>query len=175
MNPPLLIECTIRFHRRGRGCRREIDHGTEPVATGRPRGRVPRVSRFMALALRFEEYLRTGHVHSYSELARLGRVSRPRISQILNLLNLAPEIQEALLSLPRTEHGRDALILRALQPIASTPAWTEQRRLWAALRTRAEASRPERGLAAAHGYESSPGHLLERYAGQTAKNVGDLA
>jgi hypothetical protein len=159
MNPPLIIECPIRFHRRGRGCRREIDNGTEPVATVRPRGRVPRISRFMALALRFEEYLRTGHFHSYRELARLGRVSRPRISQILNLLNLAPEIQEALLSLPRTEHGRDAIILRALQPIASTPDWNKQRRLWAALQKRVEARRPERRLAELDGHESSPGHL----------------
>ncbi len=84
-------------------------------------------------------------MHSYAELARLGRVSRPRISQILNLLNLAPDIQEALLLLPRIERGRDAIILRALQPVASTPDWHQQRRLWAALQTRAEAARPTGG------------------------------
>jgi hypothetical protein len=79
-------------------------------------------------------------VGSYADLARRGRVSRPRISQILNLLNLAPDIQEALLLLPRIERGRDALILRALQPIASTPNWHHQRRLWAELQTRADAA-----------------------------------
>src|SRR5260370_7059703 len=154
MTLPLTIECPIRFHRRGRGCCREIDHGTEPVAPVRPQGRVPRVSRFMALALRFAEYLRTSHVRSYVELARFGRVSRPRISQILNLVNLATDIQEALLLLPRIEHGRDAIILRALQPIASTPDWTEQRRLWAPLRTPPEPRRPEPDLATAPRHQS---------------------
>jgi hypothetical protein len=177
MNPPLLIECPIHFQRRGRGCRRAIDHGTEPVATVRPRGRVPRLSRFMALALRFEEYLRTGHVHSYSELARLGRVSRPRISQILNLLNLAPEIQEALLLLPRIERGRNPIILQALQPIARTLDWSQQRRLWAALRARTEASSPraERASGAVDGQESSPSRPSHRNAGQKARNLGDWA
>ena len=140
MNLPLILECAVHFHRRGRGGRREIQLGPEPVRPAPPPGRVPRVSRFMGLALRFDEYLRTGHVRTYSALARLGRVSRPRISQILNLLNLAPDIQEALLLLPRIERGRDAIILRALQPIASTPAWHHQRRLWAELRTRADAA-----------------------------------
>ncbi len=136
MHSPLIMECPIRFHRRGRGGRRAIDQGPDPAPPVRSPGRVPRVSRFMALALRFAEYLRTGQVHSYAELARLGRVSRPRISQILNLLNLAPDIQEALLMLPRTEQGRDAMILRALQPIASTPEWTAQRRLWGRIERR---------------------------------------
>jgi hypothetical protein len=48
----------------------------------------------------------------------------------MNLVNLAPEIQEALLDLPRTERGRDPIILRDLQAIASTVDWCKQRRLW---------------------------------------------
>ena len=48
----------------------------------------------------------------------------------MNPVNLAPDIQEALLHLPRTEHGRDAVILADLQPIASVPEWRMQRRLW---------------------------------------------
>ncbi|HEV3259432.1 MAG TPA: hypothetical protein VG013_21375 [Gemmataceae bacterium] len=140
MNPPATIECAIHFRRRGRG--RAIELGPQPVRPARPPGRVPRVSRFMALAIRFGEYLGTGQVGSYRELAQLGRVSRPRISQIMNLLNLAPDLQEALLLMPRTERGRDAIILRALQPLASTPVWHKQRRLWVALRDRAEAASP---------------------------------
>lgn len=34
----------------------------------------------------------------YAELARIGRVSRARVSQIMDLLNLAPNIQEELFS-----------------------------------------------------------------------------
>jgi hypothetical protein len=84
----------------------------------------------MALALRFEEYLRGGQVADYAELAGLGHVTRPRISQIMNLLNLAPDIQEALLFLPRTLKGNDRIHLRQLQPIAAVPDWRKQRRMW---------------------------------------------
>jgi hypothetical protein len=45
----------------------------------------------MALALRLEELVRSGAVANYATLAALGRVSRARISQILNLVLLAPD------------------------------------------------------------------------------------
>jgi hypothetical protein len=60
----------------------------------------------------------------------LGQVTRARISQILNLLYLAPDIQEALLFLPPTVRGRDAIILADLMPIAALFDWRKQRRLW---------------------------------------------
>jgi hypothetical protein len=60
-------------------------------------GRVPRVARLMALAIRCEELVRTGVVEGYGDLARLGIVSRPRITQLMNLLNLTPQIQEEIL------------------------------------------------------------------------------
>ena len=95
-----------------------------------PPGRVPRVARWMALALRFEQLLREGQVASYAELARLGHVTRARVTQLMNLLWLAPDIQEDILFLPRTERGRDSIILCQLQPIASTPDWQQQRCMW---------------------------------------------
>jgi hypothetical protein len=85
----------------------------------------------MALAIRFSQLLREGVVADYAALARLGHVSRARVTQMMNLLCLAPDLQEALLFLPRTEHGRDPIILRNLQPIAAALDWREQRRLWA--------------------------------------------
>jgi hypothetical protein len=128
MNRSMTIACQVHFQRQSRG-RRQLDPGPErkPV---RPPGRVPRVARLMALALRFAEQLRTGVLDSYTQLAELGHVTRARICQILNLVNLAPDLQEALLFLPRTEHGRDPIHLRLVQPIASTIDWKKQRRLW---------------------------------------------
>jgi hypothetical protein len=123
-----IFECNIHFRRRGRGARREMAVGQEPP--GREPGRVPRVARLMALAIRFEEYLHAGHVSSYRELAELGHVTRPRISQIMNLLNLATDIQAAIIFLPQTEHGRDPIHLRQLQPIAAAPDWRKQRVMW---------------------------------------------
>jgi hypothetical protein len=87
----------------------------------------------MALAWRLEELVRAGGVADYAELARLGHVSRARISQIMSLLALAPDIQEALLFLPRVQRGRDPIHLRQLQPLAAILDWHQQRRLWRAL------------------------------------------
>jgi hypothetical protein len=125
---PLTVECEVRFGRAGRGGRKVPAVGpASPVV--RP-GRVPRVARLMALAVRIDELVRTGAVESYAEVARLGHVTRARVSQVTNLLNLAPDIQEALLFLPPTTEGRDAVILADLQPIASTSDWRKQRRMW---------------------------------------------
>jgi hypothetical protein len=81
----------------------------------------------MALALRFQGLLQQGLIADYATLARLGHVSRARITQIMNLAVLAPDIQEALLFLPRTERGRDPLHLRHLQPLTRIADWGEAR------------------------------------------------
>jgi hypothetical protein len=74
--------------------------------------------------------LRQGTIRDYAALARLGHVSRARVTQILNLLCLAPDIQEEILFLPSTVRGRDSMALRQLQPIAQTLDWRQQRGLW---------------------------------------------
>lgn len=91
------------------------------------KGRVPRVSRLMALAIKMEQMIRDGVVKDYAELGRLGKVSRARISQIMGLLNLAPDIQEAVLLLPRILSGRETHMLRDLVKTAALPLWSEQR------------------------------------------------
>lgn len=133
MTRPIELECTIHFERRGRGNRKEIHPGEQPAATQVAPGRVPRVARFMALAIRFEQLIREGHIADYAEVARLGHVTRARITQIMNLRLLAPDVQEAILFLPRTESGRDPIHVRQLQPIAAEPDWRKQRRLWQTL------------------------------------------
>lgn len=130
LNPTLTIECAVHLHRRAKG-QKQLRAGPVPVTP--PPGRIPRVSRLMALALRCEQLLRDGVVQDYAELARLGHVSRARITQIMNLLHLAPDLQEQLLFLPPVTAGRDGLILAQLQPLAAAPDWKQQRRLWAVL------------------------------------------
>ncbi len=100
-----------------------------PVA----RARVPRISRLVALAHRFQHLLETREVATMAELANLGRVTRARITQIMDLLHLAPDIQEALLFPPGAEQGRDPLTLRELRYVCQTPVWAEQRARWAEL------------------------------------------
>ena len=42
----------------------------------------------------------------------------------------APDIQEQILFLPRTERGRDPIHLAQLQPLTRTLDWRQQRQLW---------------------------------------------
>lgn len=135
MIKPLTVEADIHFERRGRGSRRVLESGTDPVA-GRPVGRLARVTRLMALAIRFDKLIQAGEVADYSELARLGHVTRARVTQIMNLLMLAPDIQEEILFLPSVTGGRDPIHLRQLQPIALVPDWRKQRKLWSVMRSR---------------------------------------
>src|SRR5205807_10525320 len=96
-------------------------------------GRIPRLAWLMALALRFEKLLATVAVKDFRTLARLGHVSPARISQIVGLLHLAPDIQEALLFHRRPERGRDSLDLRHVLPLTKVLDWHQQRRLWRGL------------------------------------------
>jgi hypothetical protein len=65
-----------------------------------------------------------------SEIARLGHVTPARLSQIMGMLSLAPEIQEAILFLPRVHEGRDMVTERDLRRITRTLDWGVQRRLF---------------------------------------------
>ena len=89
-------------------------------------GSIPRIARLMALALRFDGLLRKKTIRDYAELARLGRVTRARMTQIMKLLNLAPDIQEQILFLPNIP----GLNERNLRPLVSRIDWDEQRRLF---------------------------------------------
>lgn len=97
-----------------------------------PAGRIPRVSKLMALAIRFDQMLANGRVASMSELARLAHVTQPRMTQIMNLNHLAPDIQEQLLFLPKVTVGREQIHERILRRLVAIPDFTEQRRYWAA-------------------------------------------
>ena len=93
-------------------------------------GKLPRVTRLMALAIKFQEMVDSGEVRDYADLARLGYVTRARITQLMNLLNLAPDIQEAILLVPATIKGRDAVSERGLRSLTVIVSWPRQRRAW---------------------------------------------
>jgi hypothetical protein len=97
-------------------------------------GSIPRLARLLALAIRMEGLLRSETIGDYAELARLGRVSRARMTQIMKLLHLAPDIQEQILFLPPLR----GLNERNLRPITNRIDWDEQRRLFQELRRRSQ-------------------------------------
>ncbi len=53
----------------------------------------------MSLAITFQDMVDRGEVRDYADLARLGYVTRARLTQIMNLVLLAPDIQESVLHL----------------------------------------------------------------------------
>jgi hypothetical protein len=125
----LTVECKVHFEV-GRKTRRKLHVGAAPPQPVIAPGTVPRVARLMALAIRFDRLLREGVARDYADLARLGGVTRARVTQLMNLLLLAPDIQEQILHLPRTTRGRDPIAEPHLRPIAAVPDWRKQRRLW---------------------------------------------
>ena len=102
------LKVTRKFHvaRRHHG-RKQLHSG---AATDVPAGRVPRVARVMALAIRCDQLIRDGVIANQSELAEFGQITTARMTQIMTLLNLAPDIQEQILFLSRTQRGRDPII-----------------------------------------------------------------
>jgi hypothetical protein len=126
----LTVRYDVHFKRSRRG-RKDLAMGAAP-APPLSVGRVPRIARLMALAIRFDELIRRGEVKDYAELARLGHVTRARVTQIMNLLNLAPDIQEELLFLPAVTAGTDIVKEWQVRPVAAAANWRLQRDLWTA-------------------------------------------
>jgi hypothetical protein len=67
MTSAFTIECRVHFTNRGRGSRKRPTRQSTAEA-----GRVPRVSRLMALAMRFDELIHSGQVTGYQSLGRIG-------------------------------------------------------------------------------------------------------
>jgi hypothetical protein len=94
-----------------------------------------RVTRLTALAIRLDGLIRTGEVRDQAAVARLGRITRVRVTQIINVVFLVPDIQEQLLFLPPITGVRAPILLRDLQLIAAVPNWSKRLELWRALYT----------------------------------------
>ena len=101
-------------------------------------GRIPRIAKLVALASRMQSMLESGEVESYQQLAELGKISQPRMTQIMSLLNLALDIQEELLYLPEVLQGKAAIHEKLLRPLTTEIDWKVQRRMWGRIRKRQE-------------------------------------
>jgi hypothetical protein len=110
----------------------EVRHRSGPQNADARRGSeasqhsIPRIARLMALAIRLERLIREQTLPHYAAVASRGRVTRARMSQIMKLLNLAPDLQEQILFMPELPHLNE----RNLRPIVRLADWREQRRLF---------------------------------------------
>lgn len=127
-----VIQHTARVHfKRSAHGQKKVHAGAAPKT---PVGRVPRVARLLALAHRFERLVQTGVAVDYADLARLGHVTRARVTQIMNLLVLAPDIQELILCWPPVTSGKDPMSERRLRGLVADLDWVRQRDLWLTMR-----------------------------------------
>lgn len=131
MTKPLSVDFQFSVQQRGRGAKKRMVEGARQLDESKPAlERIPRISRYMALAIHFEDLISQGFVTDYADLARLGHVTRARVTQIMNLRLLAPEIQEELLFTEHQASTPDAIQLKAIQVIAGNTNWENQRKYW---------------------------------------------
>jgi hypothetical protein len=104
------------------------------VATIQNRGRLPRITQVLSLAIEIEDILRRGDAKDYADVARLSGLCRERISQVVRLNSLAPSIQVEVLYLPPAPTVRYPISETALRKIASLLCWNIQREEWARLK-----------------------------------------
>ena len=139
---PARADFRVQFYRRAKGQRRvRLEPAAPPDKTvpasvqplDRPSPQIiPKITRLLVLGHHFEQLVRGGGVKDYAEIARLTGLSRARVTQIVNLMLLAPERQEAILDVSRVVKGSDPITERQLREIVSEVDWSEQRIRWVA-------------------------------------------
>jgi hypothetical protein len=122
------VEIQFRLHATGRG-----RTGPE-AAPASGNGRLPRVTQVMALAIHFQDMIHRGEATDYADLARLGCLTRERMSQIMELVWLAPNIQQEILEFPPSGGVRFPISEVAVRKVASRLKWAEQRQQWGELK-----------------------------------------
>ena len=132
------IKVRFQVHKARKNRRVRLVEGTQPPSDAKaelaPRGTIPRITRLLALAHHIQELLDTGQVKDLAEVARRGHITRARMTQIMNLLLLAPDIQEEILFLPPTTKGKDPITLRGIHHVCAETSFARQRQIWAKIR-----------------------------------------
>jgi DNA invertase Pin-like site-specific DNA recombinase len=105
-------------------------HWKSSIAVFAPTERVPRITRLLALAQKFEKLIGAGVVNNYAALAQVGHVSRSRVTQMTSLLNLAPDIQEQILFLDVKQAEQFRISEPSLRKLTATLLWSQQREQW---------------------------------------------
>ena len=110
------------------GDQRELENSAVPLES--ILAGTPRITRLLALAVKFDGLIQQGIVKDYAELARLGQISRARVTQIMNLVNLAPDIQEEILSWAGSGYSKQHIRETSVRTLSAEVLWTRQREQW---------------------------------------------
>lgn len=117
-NAPLEIQFQLR-------ATQAADDGQRPSV-----GRIPQITRVLALAVHLDEMIRRGDAQDFADIGRLSGLCRERVSQIMRLNYLAPDIQVELLYLPPIPSGRYPISETSIRKIANLLSWKAQRKAW---------------------------------------------
>jgi hypothetical protein len=99
-----------------------------------------RVARQLALAHALQQRIDSGEFRNQAEMARALGFSRERVSKIMGLLLLAPDIQESVLFLECAPGAQPLAELELHRVLLRNISWSEQREVWATLASRPSAA-----------------------------------
>ena len=116
-------EFPVHF-RTGQHGRKHLREGARWKELDHPNNDLPRLTRLLALAHRWNRLIEEGVVNDRAQIARMMGLSRARVTQIVDLLYLAPEIQESILS------GERPVRERTVRALVRIPEWTKQYMVW---------------------------------------------
>ena len=121
------VEFQVHFQTGYRG-RKHLRKGACSKGPELPNEDLPRLTRLLALAHRWNQLIEEGVVDNYAEIARMMGLSRARVTQIMDLLYLAPKIQEEIL----LASDKPQLIIpeRSVRKIFRIHDWIKQRERW---------------------------------------------
>ncbi|NOJ81594.1 hypothetical protein HNV28_25215 [Myxococcus xanthus] len=122
---------SAHFHRVRRRAEVRFREGVPPKPREASR-RPAHVARMLALAHHVESAIARGLVESAADVASQLGFTRARVTQLLDLQLLAPDIQEEVLFLEALD-GKEPLAERSLRAIAHAGAWEAQRGKWRAV------------------------------------------
>jgi hypothetical protein len=119
---------TLFRKRGGRVAFRDKPPPPKPEPVRRP----AHVARMLALAHHLQGAIDRGLVPDRAAVARRLGFTRARVTQLLDLLLLAPDIQVKVLEMDAVD-GREPTSERALRAVAHAGSWAEQRAAWMAV------------------------------------------
>ena len=120
--------CDDPFHRARRE-RRVVLSVTPSPSKPEPVHRPAKVAQMLALAHHLQRAIDRGYVSDRAAVARRLALTRARVTQLLDLLLLSPDLQMAVLQLEAVD-GAEPLAERTLRAVAHAGTWTEQRAAW---------------------------------------------
>ena len=80
--------------------------------------KTPRVVELLRKAIEWNALLESGQITTQADIARQEGITRARVTQVMGMLRLAPEVQKQIKSLPDIA-GRSPVTERMLRPIGA--------------------------------------------------------